>query len=311
MTPTGPGIAMKAADILVLGAGPAGLTAGLYAARAGKKTIILAGRSASRLDIGYELENYPGFVSIDSRELVAKFRAHAEHFGAEIVSGDAIDLNLSGEVKFVATKDAFIEAKAVVIASGKPLPKERMIPGEEELLGLGVSYCATCDGPLYRGHAVAAVGNSPEAAQEVLHLVAMGCRVHWIQGDTGACKVPEAELAVLEAKGVRLSPKAKVTAIAGDKRVEKAVLAGEGAEETIDVKGVFIFREIPAGPLLAKAGLALDHKQCLAVDRFQRTNLPGVFAAGDATCGGMQVVSAAGEGCVAALQALLYLRTKE
>ena len=304
-------VVMKAADILVLGAGPAGLTAGLYAARAGKKTIVLAGRSRSRLDIGYELENYPGFPSIDSRELLAKFRAHAEQFGAEVVAGDAIDLNLSGDLKFVATKDAVIEAKAVIIASGKPLPKERMIPGEEELLGLGVSYCATCDGPLYCGQPVAAVGNTPEAAQEVLHLADMGCRVHWIQGDTAAPRVPEAERAALAARGVRVLLRTKVKAIKGEKRVEAVVLAGDGGEETIEVKGCFIFREIPAGPLLARAGLTLDHTQCLAVDRLQRTNLAGVFAAGDATCGGMQVVSAAGEGCVAALQALLYLRTKE
>jgi thioredoxin reductase (NADPH) len=311
MTATGASVSMKSADILVLGAGPAGLTAGLYAARAGKKTVILAGRSASRLDIGYELENYPGFVSIDSRELIARFRAHAERFGAEIMDGDAIDLNLAGDVKFVATKDAVIEARAVVIASGKPLPKERMIPGEQELLGFGVSYCATCDGPIYRGQPVAAVGNSPEAAGEVLHLVDMGCNVRWIQGDTGVCKVPEADLAALAAKGVRLSRNAKVKAISGDKRVERVEIVAGGAEETVEVKGCFIFREIPAGPLLARAGLTLDHKQCLDVDRFQRTNLPGVFAAGDATCGGMQVVSAAGEGCVAALQALLYLRAKE
>ncbi|MBN2207605.1 MAG: FAD-dependent oxidoreductase [Candidatus Aminicenantes bacterium] len=304
-------VTMKSADILILGAGPAGLTAGLYASRAGKKTIVLAGRSASRLDIGYQIENYPGFPSIDSRELLAKFRAHAEQFGAEIYPGDAIDLNLEGDLKFVATKDAVLEAKAVIIASGKSLPKERMIPGEEEFLGSGVSYCATCDGPLYRGQPVAAVGNSAEAAQEVLHLADMAGRVHWVQGDSGAAKVPEADLAVLAAKGVHFLPRTKVKAILGGKRVEKVELFGGAGEETIDVKGCFIFREIPAGPLLARAGLALDHKQCLAVDSRLRTNLPGVFAAGDATCGGMQVVSAAGEGCLAALQALHYLRTKE
>lgn len=311
MTTSGTGITAKTADILILGGGPAGLTAGLYAARAGKKTIILAGKAASRLDLGYELENYPGFPTIDSRELLAKFRAHAEHFGAEIVKGDALDFNLSGEVKFVTTKDTFIEAKAVIIASGKPLPKERMIPGEERLLGLGVSYCATCDGPLYRGHPVAAVGNSPEAAREVLDLADMGCRVHWIQGDTGASLIPDPDLAAFESKGIRMSRKTRVGEIVGEKRVEKLILVGGEADEMIEVKGCFIFRDIPAGILFTRAGLALDHKQCLAVDRFQKTNLAGVFAAGDVTCGGMQVVSAAGEGCVAAVQALHYLRTKE
>ncbi len=311
MTASGAGIAAKKVDILILGGGPAGLTAGLYAARAGKKTLILVGKAISRLAVGYELENYPGFVSIDSRDLLDKFRKHAEHFGAEIIQGEAIDVNLSGEVKYLTTKDAFIEAGAVIIASGKPLAKERMIPGEERLLGMGVSYCGTCDGPLYRGQPVAAVGNSSEAAEEVLQLAGMGCRVRWIQGDAEECRIPSSALEEFKAKGIRLSMKTLVKEIAGEKRVEKVVLVDGGVEQTVEVKGCFIFREVPAGLLFAKAGLNLDHKQCLTVDRFQRTNLEGVFAAGDVTCGGMQVVSAAGEGCVAAIQALHYLRKKE
>lgn len=311
MTASGASASAKRADVLVLGGGPAGLTAGLYAARAGKKTLILEGGAGSRLSIGYEVENYPGFVSIDSRELLNRFREHAAHFGAEFLKGEAIDFNLSGQVKYVATKDSFIEAGAVIIAFGKPLPKERMIPGEERLLGMGVSYCATCDGPLYRGQPVAAVGNSAEAGEEVLQLAGMGCRIHWIQGDGGECRVPAPVLEEFKAKGIRISLKTKIKEIAGEKRVEKVILIDGDIQEAVDVKGCFIFREIPAGLLFAKAGLNLDPKQCLVVDRFQRTNLEGVFAAGDVTCGGLQVVSAAGEGCVAAVQALHYLRQKE
>jgi thioredoxin reductase (NADPH) len=294
-------------DILIIGAGPAGLTAGLYAARAGKKTLILEGRSSSRLAVSYEIENYPGFPSIGSRELLGKFRAHAEQFGAEIVAGDAIAFSLESDPKYVTTKDALIEAGAVILATGKPVPKERLIPGEERFIGQGVSYCATCDGPLFRGADVVAVGHSREAREDVLALHEMGCRVLWVP-QKARTELPEGEVSKIEVRGIAVRWGAKVKEIGGDQRVEKALIEQDGRSEEFPVSAVFIFRDIPAGPLLGRAGLTLDHKQCVAVDRFQRTNIAGVFAAGDVTCGGLQVVAAAGEGCVAALQALMYLR---
>ncbi len=294
-------------DVLVVGAGPAGLTAGLYAARAGRKTLVLAGRAASRMAIPYTIENYPGFPSIGSRELLDKFRAQAVHFGAEILDGDAIALGLEGDPKYVTTKDALIEAGAVVLATGKPIAKEKLIPGEERLVGQGVSYCATCDGPLFRGRDVVAVGHSEEAAEDVLALADMGCRVVWVP-EKPRPDVPGEAATAIEARGIAVRWEAKVREISGEGRVEKIVLDKGGRTEDVAVAAVFVFRDIPSGPLLGRAGLTLDAKQCVAVDRFQRTNLPGVFAAGDATCGGLQVVTAAGEGAVAAMQALIYLR---
>jgi len=298
-----------ATDVLIIGAGPAGLTAAIYAARAGKKTLVLEGaRASSRLDIGYELENYPGFPSIDSRELLARFRDQARGFGAEFVPGDTIALSLTTQPKYVSTSDVFIEAKAVILATGKPMAKERQIPGEERLLGYGVSYCAVCDGPLYRGRDVAAYGHSPEAVEDVMILDQMGVRVHWIPGKVKNPADLEEAFVKAEKKGIPIYDGLEIKEIIGDKNVERVVLKSTEGDRPLEVDAVFIFREVPTGPLFTKAGLTLDHKQCLAVDRFQRTNLDGVFAAGDVTCGGLQVVSAAGEGCVAALQALGYLR---
>ena len=294
-------------DVLVVGAGPAGLTAALYVARAGKKALVLEGRGPSRLAISYTLENYPGFPSIDSRALLDIIRGQAVSFGAEVVAGDAVAFGLDGSPKYVTTKEAVIEAGAVVLATGKPVPKERLIPGEDRLVGQGVSYCATCDGPLFRGARVAAVGASEEALEDVQALQSMGCRVLWVPGKGGGAADSDAARA-LEAKGVEIRREAKVREIRGDQRVEGVRLEGPSGPEDADVAAVFVFRESPAGPLFERAGLALDHKQCLAVDRFQRTNIPGVFAAGDITCGGLQVVAAAGEGCVAAMQALVFLR---
>lgn len=295
------------ADVLIIGAGPAGLTAGLYAARSGKKTIILEGRASSRLAIDYTIENYPGFPSIGSRELLEKFRAQAVHFGAEVLQGDAIAFGLDSDPKYVTTKESLIEAGAVILATGKPVPRERLIPGEERLIGQGVSYCGTCDGPLFRGATVVAVGHSEEAREDVLALHEMGCRVIWVPGKPPSAPAGESGPGI-EARGIAVYWDAEVREIAGDQRVEKVLLEKDGRIEEVAASAVFIFRDIPAGPLLGRAGLTLDHKQCIAVDRFQRTNIPGVFAAGDVTCGGLQVVAAAGEGCVASLQALIYLR---
>jgi thioredoxin reductase (NADPH) len=294
-------------DVLIVGAGPAGLTAGIYVARAGKKALILEGRGVSRLAISYTIENYPGFPSIESRELLEIFRRQAVSFGAEIVAGDAIAFALDGSPKYVTTKEAVIEAAAVVLATGKPVPKERLIAGEDRLIGQGVSYCATCDGPLFRGRPVAAVGHADEALEDVRALQAMGCQVLWVPGKPGgAADSPEAR--ALEGRGVTIRRDGKVKEIRGGANVENVLIESASGPEAVPVAAVFIFREIPAGPLFERAGIKLDHKQCVAVDRFQRTNIPGVFAAGDITCGGQQVVAAAGEGCVAAMQALVHLR---
>ena len=304
------GVKSLKTEILIIGGGPAGLTAGLYASRAGRKTIILEGKGGSRLSVGYKIENYPGFISIDSCELLQKFREHAQHFGAEILSADAIDFNLASDPKYVVTRDLVIEAKAVIIATGKLFTREKMIAGEERLLGMGVSYCSTCDGPFYRGQKICAFGTSDEAAEDVLALHQMGCQVHWILGEVSEIKVSPNLLEDIKKKNIPLYLETRVKEIVGEKRVEKVIIEREGKEAAIEVSGFFVFREGLTSPLFLKAGIKLDHKQCIAVDRFQRTNLEGIFAAGDVTCGGMQIISAAGEGGLAAMQAVLYIRGK-
>jgi len=294
-------------EVLIIGAGPAGLTAAIYTARAGKKTLVLEGRAPSRMAVGYELENYPGFISINSQELLGKFRKQAQHHGAEIIKEEAIALALESQPKYVTTKDSFIEAGAVIIATGKPFTREKMIPGEEKLTGLGVSYCAVCDGPLYRGREILAYGLSGETFEEIMKLGQMGCKVRLATGRLVKADY-EPEVEKLKEKGFVVYENYELKEIAGGKRVEKVVIEKEGKLEEIPVSAVFIFREIPSTALFTRAGLELDQRQCLVVDRSQKTNIPGVLAAGDVTCGSMQIASAVGEGCVAAIQALAYLR---
>jgi thioredoxin reductase (NADPH) len=292
----------KSTDILVVGGGPAGATAAMYTARAGRPTVLLTGRGPAKLGVGYTIENYPGQEPINSLELLEKFRAQARRFGVQLVAEEAIDFNLAGPTKYVVSRERLYEAKAVILATGKPLARENMIPGEERLVGQGVSYCSTCDGPLYRGLEVAAVGATTEAAEEVLALDSLGCRVHWVPGEPKARALPDVILEELRRTKVVVHLRARVKEVVGLR------LETDGREETLPAAALFIFRSSLTSPLFVKSGLKLDHRQCLAVDRQQRTNLEGVFAAGDITCGGMQVVTAAGEGVVAALQAILYVR---
>ncbi|OGD20465.1 MAG: hypothetical protein A2W03_02000 [Candidatus Aminicenantes bacterium RBG_16_63_16] len=298
----------KSSEILIVGGGPAGATAAIYTARAGRATILLEGRGSSRLGVGYLIENYPGSGPVNSLELLGKFRSQAREFGAEVVAEDAIDFDFSGTTKYIVTRERLYDAKAVILATGKPVKRERMIPGEERLIGQGVSYCATCDGPLYRGSVVCALGASTEAAEEVLGLQAMGCRVHWIPGDPQPSTIPGEILEEMRRKEIPVHWRARVKEIIGAKAVEAVEIEVEGKREIIPAAALFIFRESLTSSLFTKTGLQLDHRQCLAVDRRQRTNLEGVFAAGDITCGGMQVVTAAGEGAVAGMQAIQYVR---
>ena len=298
----------KSSEIIIVGGGPAGATAAIYTARAGRTTVLLEGRGSSRLGIGYTIENYPGTGPVNSLELLGRFRSQAREFGAEVIAENAIDFDFSGTTKYVVTRERLYEAKAVILATGKRVRRKRMIPGEERLIGQGVSYCATCDGPLYRGLVVCALGASTEAAEEALGLQAMGIRVHWIPGEPQPSTIPGEILEEMRLKEIRVHWRAKVKEIIGDKSVEGVRLEVDGKQDIIPAAGLFIFRESLTSSLFTKTGLQLDHKQCLAVDRRQKTNLEGVFAAGDITCGGMQVVTAAGEGAVAAMQAILFVR---
>ena len=306
MTPQA--VQQKRVDVLVIGAGPAGLAAALYTARSGKKTLVLAGQSSSKLELGYLVENYPGFISINSQDLLKKFRAHAVHFGAEVLEADAVDINLSMDPKFVVTKEHMIEARSIIVATGRPAADRNRIPGEEALVGMGVSYCATCDGPLYRGKKVLAIGNTDESAEDVLALLQMGVEVEWCTGDGKPAQASQALIQEAKAAGVLFREKSQVKEIRGEGRVQEARIEQNGRTFSQAVDGVFIFRDIPFSLLYTKAALDIDHRNCVVTDPHQKTNLDGVFAAGDITCGGLQIVTGAGEGARAAVSALKYLR---
>jgi thioredoxin reductase (NADPH) len=296
-------------DAIIIGSGPAGLTAALYLGRAGQKSIVLekdfVGGYTAKIA---HIENYPGYETINGMDLTQIMARQAEKFGATIVYPvEVVAMELEGEVKRVRTRDEVYEAHVVIIAIGVAR-KKLEVPGAREFLGKGVSYCATCDGNFFKGRKVAVVGSDDEAAEEALHLADLAEKV---------TMVPHKDLDVvatvlnrLKSKpNVEIHPVAKIHAVVGDELVTGLKITHDGSEKVLPLEGVFIaLGSTPISQLILRAGGRTDDRGCLIVDKHQRMNLEGVFAAGDCTCGGMQIVAAAGEGAVAGMRAASYVR---
>lgn len=296
-------------DAIIIGSGPAGLTAALYLGRAGQKSVVLE----KEFPGGYtakiaEIENYPGHENISGFDLTAVMQRQAERFGAKIVYPvEVVALDLKNDIKRVHTRDGVYEAYAVIIAIGVSR-KKLEVPGAKEYLGKGVSYCATCDGAFFRNKKVAVVGADDEAAEESLYLADLAEQVNI---------VPHKDIDMVDTllgrlrskKNVTILPTSKIKAVVGDELVTGLAVIQDGAEKVIDVDGVFIaMGSTPISALIQQAGVRADDRGCLMTDRHQRTNLDGVFAAGDCTCGGMQIITAAGEGAVAGMRAAGTIR---
>ena len=269
-------------DIAVIGAGPAGYSAAINA-RKREKSVIVIGQNTGWLMRAESIENYPGLPAVSGKELLEKMAAQAKNMGAELRGGVVHQVIPMGESFAMSLGADFVEARAVILATGAKQP--RLLPGEERLLGRGVSYCGTCDGMLYRGKRVAVIGQGPEAVPEANFLAGLCASVTYFGKPDAAL---DSRISVREEKP---------EAILGDARASGLRAGGE--ETPFD--GVFIFREAMALSSLM-AGLEMDGA-FIRVDRQMKTNLPGVYAAGDCTGLPLQVAKAVGEGCIAALAA--------
>lgn len=299
----------KTYDAIIIGSGPAGLTAALYLGRAGQKCVILE----KEFPGGYtakiaEIENYPGYEEISGFDLTAVMQKQAEKFGAEIVYPvEVVEMDLKGELKRVRTRDEVYEGHVVIIAVGVARKKLK-VPGAKEFLGKGVSYCATCDGNFFKGRKVAVVGSDNEAADEALHLAELAEKVTFVPHKQP--EIVDAVMARLKAKAnIEMLPVTEVKEIVGDELVTGLKIASGGAEQVLPLEGVFIaMGSTPISDLIISSGGRADDRGCLLTDRNQKMNLDGVFAAGDCTCGGMQIVTAAGEGAVAGMRSAAVIR---
>ena len=265
-------------DILILGGGPGGVSAALTARARGRRALVISNDAAtSSLHKAHRIDNYPGLVGMSGAELLEKMRGELDALGIPVVTGRVTGVMAMGAQLMVSVGQDVYMGGAIILCTGSAQPKA--LPGEAELLGRGVSYCATCDGMLYRGKRVAVLGMSEDAETEADFLRDIGCEVAFF------------------GKG-----SAKRFEIKGEGSV--SALVADGTEYPAD--GVFILRDAVASTVLLPS-LAMEDGH-IAVDRAMRTSVPGVFAAGDCTGRPYQIAKAVGEGNIAALSADAYIK---
>jgi thioredoxin reductase (NADPH) len=289
-------------DVLIVGGGPAGLTAGIYTARSGLNTAIveraaLGGQVATTPIV----ENYPGFTSVGGKTLVDIMVSHALEYVQIFQGEEVIEVETGFPIKVTTTRRRF-ETKTLLLATGATY-KHLGIPGEDRLAGRGVSYCSTCDGPLFKGKKVIMVGGGNSAVTEALHLHNIGVHVTLIhRRDT--LRAQEFLSKQLVENNISVIWNTEVKEILGQERVEAAKLLNNktGETSTVETNGVFIaIGYEPAVGLAKKFGVALNEDGYIKQDGRHRTNIPGVYSAGDVEGGFKQIVTAAGQGSEAAI----------
>ena len=298
-------------DIIIIGSGPAGLSAAIYAQRACLDTIVIEknGISGGQVLNTWEVDNYPGFPGVTGFELSRQFREHANKLGARVVQDEVVQVELSGNVKKVVCEEETYEARCVILASGAH-HRTLEVPGEAELRGAGVSYCATCDGAFFRGRTVAVVGGGDAALEDAIFLARMCEKVYIVHRRDklrGAKRLQE-RLQALE--NIEFVWNSETVAIEGNAQVEALRLrqTKTGEEKRLDVDGVFIAVGIAPESELYAGQLELDEQGYIRADESGQTSVPGVFAAGDVRTKALrQILTAASDGanCVASAERYL------
>lgn len=302
-------------DVIIIGGGPAGYTAALYAARSGLDTVVLEKLSAGgQMALTTQIDNYPGFEDgIDGFTLGEKMQAGAERFGAKTEYTEVYRAELKEEIKVLETSEGNFYGKTVIIATGAG-PRELEVPGEKELIGRGVNYCAACDGMFYKGKTVAVVGGGNSAAADAMVLSRICEKVIVIhRRDTlRATKIYHEPL--MKAKNVEFQWDSAVKELLYDKKLTGAKLQNLKTGEETELKLDGLFVSIGRKPVteLFKDELELDRAGYIIADETAQTSIPGVFAVGDVrTKAVRQIVTAAADGAVAVHYVEEYLATME
>jgi len=303
-------------EVLIIGAGPAGLSAGVYCARANRDVIILEGKEKSALAQAKEIQNWPGEIDIKGKHLLARFRTQVESYSENIriIKDDVISLMLGMGVNRTSPRTANITSEVVIIATGRGIRKEKII-GEDKLQGFGISYSVLSDGPSFKGKVVYLFGEDEEMLEDALVLQQMGCLVGIIT-NVGIEELPEKMYQVEEA-GIQIFDNLEIIEAVPDSegKIQKIIcksskIDSENPEDLkeFELNCLFILSHISSNSIFKKAGVDLDDRGNIIIDEEQRTNLKGVYAAGDCTGGFFQVVFATAEGVRAGINTCKYLR---
>lgn len=303
-------------DVVIIGGGPAGLTAAIYASRARLKTLLIesAGLTVGQAVTASDIENYPGFPGgISGVELIEKFKKQAKQFGAECETAEVKSLkarSVDGKsVWQVETDKKHIESLSVIIAAGSR-PRKLGTPGEDRLRGKGVSYCAVCDGALFRNKDIAVIGGGNTAVEEAVFLTKFGRRVTLIHRRNRLRATKILQERALANKKIDFLWESVVTEVAGKEKVEKLRVKNvkTGEEKDFSCDGVFVLVGEAPNTGFAKGLVGLDEKGYIITDPEMKTDKAGIFAAGDARQKTLrQVVTASGDGAQAAFSARMYV----
>ncbi|MDD4938945.1 MAG: FAD-dependent oxidoreductase [Candidatus Omnitrophica bacterium] len=294
-------------DLIIIGAGPAGITAAVYAARKNMNLLVISKDVGGQAAISGDVENYTGYQFITGPELALKFEEHMRGFDIALKENEeAVAVEKTGDKVTVKTNKAVYEAKSVIIASGKR-SRELNVPGEKEFRNRGLTYCATCDAPLFKGKEVAVIGGGNSALDAGLQLIKIASRVYMINIGPDFTGDAVMRKKVGESGMVTVFSDSKITAILGDKMVTGIRINRQSKEQELAVQGVFVEIGLIPNSEFAEDIEKNRYKE-IKINSSNETNIPGIFAAGDVTdIPEKQIIIAAGEGAKAALSAFGYM----
>ncbi|GMR04833.1 MAG: thioredoxin-disulfide reductase [Thermodesulfobacteriota bacterium] len=295
-------------DLVIIGGGPAGLTAGIYAVRLGLKTVLLEKQMVGgQIAVSDVIENYPGFPSISGAELMEKFEEHAKGLGLDIEFKDVSGIEAGENAHTIKSSDGDIKTKTVIVATGAK-PRPLGVPGEKEFLGKGVSYCATCDGPFFRNLNVMVVGGGDTALKESVYLAKIASKLYLVHRRDQFRGEKIQQDKVEAAENIVLLKSHILKEIKGEGVVKSVVVEDLKTSEIkeLDVDGVFMF--VGINPTTDFVEVDKDDNGFIKTNQKMETNVPGLFAAGD--CRNtplLQVATAVGDGAIAAFSASSYV----
>lgn len=301
--------------VIIIGSGPAGYTAAIYASRAGLSPLLISGNIlGGQAGLTAEVENYPGFPeAISGLELMERMKQQAERLGARLVIDEVTAVDLSSRPFRLTTHGGNYETETLIIATGVA-PRKLGVPGEKEYTGRGVSYCATCDGFFYKGKTVAVVGGGDAAVEEALYLSRLADKVYVIHRRNRLRAQQMAQDRAKRRENITFIWNSVVRAILGEEAVNAVLLhnLASGEESTLPVDGVFIYIGSDPNTGLFVGQLELDANGYIVTDRRGHTSVPGVFAAGDVQEQVLkQIATAVGSGAIAAMEADKFLAELE
>lgn len=291
-------------DVIIIGAGPAGLCASIYASRYKMKHLVIGKEVGGQIIKTSRIENWPGIESISGPELVVKFSAQAKKMGAEIVEGEVGKIRKKNDCFEIETVNGVkYEAKNLILALGMK-PRKLDAPGEEKFIGKGVSYCAICDAMFFRGKEVAVIGGGNSAAKAAIHLGEFASKVYIFYLKDSLMMDPVLADKIKNNEKLKMIPYLKTVEIKGEEKVSGIVCDFEEGEREIPISGVFIETgSVPGVEIAREIGAEIDKDGYIIVKSDQSTNIPGVYSAGDVTTGSnkfRQLITAVSEGAIAA-----------